>query len=278
MTNHNFTIGGDMPVNRMGFGAMRITGSGIWGPPADKESALKVLKTCVNLGVNFIDTADAYGPEVSENLIAEALYPYPEGLVIATKGGLTRQGPNRWTPKADPEYIEKALKGSLKRLKLECIDLYQLHRFDPNVPMAETLGKLRELQQAGFIRHLGLSEVNEKELNESVKYIDVVSVQNRYSLRYRKWESVLKWCETNQAAFIPWYPLDAGDLENKTLQQIAQKHQTTVYQIAIAWLLAHSPVMLPIPGTSSVSHLQENMAAADIILDEDDMRSLGEIG
>ncbi|MEZ4777592.1 MAG: aldo/keto reductase [Bacteroidia bacterium] len=278
MTNHTFTIGGDMPVNRMGFGAMRITGPGIWGPPADKAGALNVLKTCVNLGVNFIDTADAYGPEVSENLIAEALYPYPEGLVIATKGGLTRQGPNRWTPKADPEYIENALKGSLKRLKLERIDLYQLHRFDPKVPMAETLGKLRELQQAGLIRHLGLSEVNEKELNESVKHIDVVSVQNRYSLRYRNWESALKWCEKNNVAFIPWYPLDAGDLENKVLQTTAQKHKTTVYQIAIAWLLAHSPVMLPIPGTSSVSHLQENMAAAELILDEEDLRSLEGIG
>ena len=274
MANQTFTLGGDLTVNRMGFGAMRITGEGIWGPPADKNSALDVLRTCLDLGVNFIDTADAYGPEVSENLIAEALHPYPSELVIATKGGLTRQGPNMWKPKADPEYIESALKGSLKRLKVDRIDLYQLHRFDPDVPMDETLGKLKELQQAGYIRHLGLSEVNEKQLAESIKHIKVVSVQNRYSLRYRKWESELDWCAQNEVAFIPWYPLEAGDMENETLKQIANKHGATVYQIALAWLLARSPVMLPIPGTSSVAHLKENMASADIELDEADMAAI----
>lgn len=271
-------LGGDLPINRLGFGAMRITGEGVWGPPRDKAEALKVLRHCLDLGVNFIDTADAYGPEVSEELIAEALHPYAENLVIATKGGLTRQGPSQWKPRADPDYLESALKASLRRLKLEQIDLYQLHRIDPNVPLAESLGKLKELQDQGYIRHLGLSEVSEAELAEAVKHITIVSLQNRYSLLHRKWENELKWCEENNVAFIPWYPLDAGAMENETLQNMASKYNVSIYQIAIAWLLHRSEVMVPIPGTSSAAHLAENVAAGEIELSAEDVATLNALG
>ncbi|MFK7921875.1 MAG: aldo/keto reductase [Bacteroidia bacterium] len=273
-TKHTLQLGGDMTINRLGYGAMRITGDGVWGPPKDKAEAIKVLRDCVELGLNFIDTADAYGPNVSEELIAEALHPYRDELVIATKGGLTRQGPNQWKARADPQYLEDALKGSLKRLKLERIDLYQLHRIDANVPLGESLGKLKELQDQGYIRHLGLSEVSEEELAEAAKHIKIVSLQNRYSLRYRKWENELKWCEANGAAFIPWYPLDAGDMDNETLKQIATKYEASVYQIAIAWLLKHSEVMVPIPGTSSSAHLAENVAAGQIELSAEDFAAI----
>lgn len=271
-------LGGDLSINRLGFGAMRITGEGVWGPPKDKAEALKVLRHCLDLGVNFIDTADAYGPEVSEELIAEALHPYADNLVIATKGGLTRQGPSQWKPRADPDYLESALKASLKRLKLEQIDLYQLHRIDPNVPLAESLGKLKELQDQGYIRHLGLSEVSESELAEAAKHIKIVSLQNRYSILHRQWENELIWCEQNNVAFIPWYPLDAGAMENETLQSLAAKYNASIYQIAIAWLLHRSAVMLPIPGTSSSAHLAENVAAGDIELSADDLATLNALG
>jgi aryl-alcohol dehydrogenase-like predicted oxidoreductase len=269
-----FTLGGDLTINRLGYGAMRITGEGIWGPPKNKEEALRVLKATLDLGINFIDTADSYGPYVSEELIAEALHPYPEGLLIATKGGLERTGPNKWPMNGRPEHLESALKGSLKRLKLERIDLYQLHRFDPEVPEAEFLGKLQELQQEGLIRHLGLSEVTIDQIKEAQKYFEVVSVQNKFSLTDRKWEEEVQWTQEQGIGFIPWYPLDAGAMENEALQEIASKHHASVYQIAIAWLLAHSDNILPIPGTSSVDHLKENTAAAHIELDETDLEKL----
>ncbi|MEL6842781.1 MAG: aldo/keto reductase [Bacteroidota bacterium] len=278
MSKHTMQLGGDLSINRLGFGAMRITGEGVWGPPKDKAEALKVLRHCLDLGVNFIDTADAYGPEVSEELIAEALHPYADNLVIATKGGLTRQGPSQWKPRADPDYLESALKASLKRLKLEQIDLYQLHRIDPNVPLAESLGKLKELQDQGYIRHLGLSEVSESELAEAAKHIKIVSLQNRYSILHRQWEDELIWCEQNNVVFIPWYPLDAGAMENETLQSLAAKYNASIYQIAIAWLLHRSAVMLPIPGTSSSAHLAENVAAGDIELSADDLATLNALG
>ena len=272
-----FVIGSDMPVYRMGFGAMRITGDGVWGPPKDKDNAIAVLKANLDLGINFIDTADSYGPNVSEELIAEALHPYHHELVIATKGGFTREGPNQWTMNGRPEHLEEALKGSLKRLKLERIDLYQLHRIDPKVPMDETLGKLKELQQQGFIRHLGLSEVDEDQLEKAARYIRVVSVQNRYSITYRKSEAVLQRCAQNNIAFIPWYPLDAGAMEHPDIQAMAEKYKISIYQLALTWLLDKSPNMLPIPGTSSVQHLQDNVAAAQVKLDLEDLQILNKI-
>lgn len=256
---------------------MRITGKGAFGPPADHQKALQVLREVLQLGINFIDTADSYGPHHSEQLIAEALRPYPKDLVIATKGGFERPSASEWTMNGDPTYLENALKGSLQRLGQERIDLYQLHRIDPKVPAEETLGKLKDLQQAGLIRHIGLSEVSVEQLEMASKIIDVVAVQNRYSLTNRKWEGVLRWCEQNDAAFIPWYPLDAGALENPTLQQLALKYDLTVYQLALAWLLAHSPNMLPIPGTSSVAHLRENVAAAAVALSPVDKEALDNI-
>lgn len=269
------TIGGDLTVNRMGFGAMRITGDGIWGPPKDKEEAIRVLRRTVELGVNFIDTADSYGPHVSEELIAEALYPYPEGLVIGTKGGLLRTGPNQWPVDAHPKHLREALEGSLKRLKLERIDLYQLHRFDPKVPIEDTLGFLKEAQDQGQIRHIGLSEVSVEQIQQARQYVDVVSVQNMYSFGNRKWHSVVDFCQDNDMAFIPWYPLNAGDLAGQQrLHQLAEKHGATEYQIALAWLLKRSPAMLVIPGTSQVKHLEDNTAAAAILLSEEDMRMI----
>ncbi|THH39797.1 aldo/keto reductase [Neolewinella litorea] len=272
-----YTLGGDLTINRLGYGAMRITGDGIWGPPKDRAEAIRVLKATQDLGINFIDTADSYGPNISEELIAEALHPYPEGLLVATKGGLERTGPNQWPVNGRPEHLEAALKGSLKRLKLERIDLYQLHRFDEKVPADEFLGKLAELQQQGLIRHLGLSEVNVDQIKQAQEHFEVVSVQNKYSLTDRQWEDEVAWTRENNIAFIPWYPLDAGALENQDLQRIAKKYDSSVYQIAIAWLLAHSDNILPIPGTSSVDHLRENTRAASIELEEEDVRTLDEL-
>ena len=270
------TLGGDLTVNRLGYGAMRVTGSGIWGPPKDKAEALRTLKRTLDLGINFIDTADSYGPHVSEELIAEALYPYPEGLVIATKGGLTRTGPNQWPINGHPDHLREALEGSLKRLRLERIDLYQLHRFDPEVPIEDTLGFLKAQQDRGLIRHLGLSEVSVAQIRQAQELgVEVVSVQNMYNFAQQKWNDVLDWCEHNGAAFIPWYPLASGNLSaEKALEQVAQKHQATSYQVALAWLLQRSPAMLPIPGTGSVAHLEENTAAASLRLDDEDLRLL----
>ena len=267
-----FTIGGDLTVNRLGFGAMRITGSGIWGEPADLDEARSLLRHVVELGINFIDTADAYGPEVSERLIAEALHPYPEDLVIATKGGLTRQGPDQWLPVGRPEYIRQCVEMSLRRLKLERIDLYQLHRIDPKVPAEETLGALKDLQAQGKIRHVGLSEVTPQEIEQASKVLPIVSVQNEYNIGMRKSEKSLEYCEKHNLAFIPWFPMAAGDLAKPggPLDQAAKRHDATVSQLALAWLLHRSPVILPIPGTSSIDHLDINTAAAELQLTEEE--------
>lgn len=276
-----FTLGNDLPVRRMGFGAMRVTGPGVWGEPADPAEARRVLRRVVELGVNLIDTADSYGPEVSERLIAEALHPYPEGLVIATKGGFTRPGPNRWVVDARPERMRECLDASLRRLKLDCIDLYQLHRFDPKVPAEDTLGVLKEAQEAGKIHHVGLSEVNAEEIERARKVLPIVSVQNEYNVGNRKSEAVLKHCEAHGLGFIPWYPVAAGDLARPggPLDEAARRHGATVAQLALAWLLHRSPVMLPIPGTGSVAHLEENVAAAGLRLDEAEWAALeAEIG
>ena len=250
---------------------MRITGNGVWGPPKDKAEAIRVLQTTRELGIDFIDTADSYGPYVSEELIAEALHPYPSELVIATKAGLERTGPNQWPINGRPEHLEAACKGSLKRLKLEQIPLYQWHRFDPDVPSDESLDKLKELQQQGYVKHLGLSEVSVAQIQEAQQYFEVVSVQNKFSLTDRKWAEELDWCAERNIAFIPWYPLDAGKVADDGLQQVAKKHNATVYQIALAWLLHYRENILLIPGTSSVAHLRENTAAGKIVLDEGDM-------
>lgn len=269
-----YTLGGDITINRLGYGAMRITGDGIWGPPKDRDEAIRVLKATQDLGINFIDTADSYGPNVSEELIAEALHPYPKGLLVATKGGLERTGPNEWPVNGRPEHLEEALKGSLKRLKIEQVDLYQLHRFDEKVPADEFLSKLAELQKQGYIRHLGLSEVTVDQIKQAQKHFKVVSVQNKYSLTDRQWEDEVAWTRENDIAFIPWYPLDAGALENDDLKRIAKKYDSSVYQIALAWLLTHSDNILPIPGTSSVDHLRENTKAATIELEAEDIKLL----
>lgn len=261
-----FTIGGDLTVNRLGFGAMRITGDGIWGEPGNVEECRRVLRRAIELGVNLIDTADSYGPEVSERLIGETLYPYPKDLVIATKGGLTRSGPNKWAPVGRPEYLEQCVHMSLRRLKLERIDLYQLHRIDPRVPAEETLGKLKDLQQAGKIRHIGLSEVSVKQIEHARKQVRVVSVQNKYNVSDRAHEDVLNHCESHGLAFIPWFPVAAGKLAQSggLLDDAAKRHGASVAQLSLAWLLHRSPVILPIPGTSSVKHLEENVAAAAV--------------
>lgn len=263
-----FTLGGDLTVRRLGFGAMRITGEGIWGEPKDREAAKRVLRRAVELGIDFIDTADSYGPEVSETLIAEALHPYPAGLVIATKGGLTRSGPGQWHPVGRPEYLRQCVELSLRRLRLERIDLYQLHRIDPQVPVEETLGALKELQQAGKIRHLGLSEVSVAEIERAQKTAPIVSVQNLYNLGDRKHDDVVTWCGNHGIGFIPWFPIAGGDLVKPggALDQAAQRHGATLGQLALAWLLHRSPAMLPIPGTSSAAHLEENTAAAALRL------------
>jgi len=271
-----FKIGGDMEVNRLGFGAMRITGKGIWGEPKDPNEAKRVLKRAVELGVNFIDTADSYGPAVSERLIGEALAPYPKGLVIATKGGLTRQGPDQWQPVGRSEYLEQQVQMSLRLLKTNTIDLWQLHRFDPKVPVEESLAPIVELRKKGTIRHVGLSEVKPKEIDQARKVIDIVSVQNMYNVSERQHEDVLQYCEKNNLAFIPWFPVAAGKLAKPggKLDELAKRHGTTVSQLSIAWLLHRSPVMLPIPGTSSVAHLEENMKAAEISLSETEMQEI----
>ncbi|HWA27361.1 MAG TPA: aldo/keto reductase, partial [Lacunisphaera sp.] len=263
-----FTIGGDLTVRRLGFGAMRITGPGIWDEPADPAAARKLLRKVVDLGINFIDTADSYGPEVSERLIAEALHPYPQDLVIATKGGLTRAGPERWEPVGRPEYLRQCVEMSLRRLKLDRIDLYQLHRIDPKVPVAETLGALKELQRAGKIRHVGLSEVSVKEIEQASRTVQVVSVQNLYNLGNRQSEAVLDYCTKHDLGFIPWFPLAAGDIARPggALADAAKRHGATVSQLALAWLLQKSPVMLPIPGTANLEHLVENTGAAAVNL------------
>jgi len=268
ITNPTWKLGGDLTVNRLGFGAMRITGEGIWGWPADRNNALKVLRRAVELGVNLIDTADAYGPEISELLIAQALYPYPEGLVIATKGGLIRPGPGQWVPDGRPEHLKQAVEGSLKRLRLERIDLYQLHRVDPKVPIEESLGAVKEMQDAGKIRHVGLSNVSTDEIERARKIVPIVSVQNRYNIEDRKSEKVLVYCEKESLGFVPWFPVGGGKglQPENALEKAAKDHGASVVQIALAWLLERSPVMLPIPGTSSIAHLEENVAATMIKL------------
>lgn len=267
-----FTIGGDLTVNRMGFGAMRITGNGIWGEPKNPEEARNVLRRAVDIGVNFIDTADSYGPEISERIIAETLHPYPKDLVIATKGGLTRQGPNKWEPVGRPEYLTQCVEMSLRRLKLERIDLYQLHRIDAKVPVEESLGALKNLQDAGKIRHIGLSEVSPAEIEQACKTVRIVSVQNRYNIGDREHEETLKYCEKHKLGFIPWFPVAAGKLAQQggALEALAKRHTVSIAQLSLAWLLHRSPVMLPIPGTSSVAHLEENVAAAALKLEEAD--------
>ena len=271
-----FSIGGDMVVNRMGFGAMRITGKGIWGAPDDSDAARELLRQVLAMDVNFIDTADAYGPEVSEYLIAEALYPYPDDVVIATKGGLVREGPNEWPMDGRPEHLRRALNNSLRRLRLERIDLYQFHRPDPDVPFEDSVGELARQREAGKIRHLGLSNVTVEQIEQAMAIVPIATVQNRYNLTDRKSEDVLDWCEAHDVGFIPWFPIGSGTLELAALQQVADQHDATTYQIALAWLLHRSPVMLPIPGTSSVDHLRENVAAAGIELSEEQFALLGE--
>jgi aryl-alcohol dehydrogenase-like predicted oxidoreductase len=275
-----FRLGGDLPVIRLGFGAMRITGPGIWGPPADPDEARAVLRRAVELGVNFIDTADSYGPHVSEELIAEALYPYPDDLVIATKGGLTRQGPNVWTPVARPAYLRQQVEMSLRRLRLDRIDLYQLHRIDPDTPVEDSLGELRALQEEGKIRHIGLSEVSVAELTHARTLVDVVSVQNRYNLVHRTAEDVLDHATRENIAFIPWNPVSTGRLAQPggVLDTVAKDHVATPVQLALAWLLRRSPAMLPIPGTSSVAHLEENIASAAITLTDEEFADLARLG
>ena len=271
-----FAIGGDLTVNRLGFGAMRITGDGIWGEPKDRENAKKVLRRAVELGVNFIDTADSYGPEVSEQLIGEALAPYAKGVVIATKAGLTRQGPNKWLPVGRPEYLVQEVEMSLRRLKIDRIDLWQLHRIDPLVPVEESLGAIKKLQEQGKIRHVGLSEVKPHEIDRARKVVDIVSVQNQYNLGDRQHEDVVDYCTKHKLAFIPWFPVAAGKLAKPggKLDSAARKHHATVSQLSLAWLLQHSPVILPIPGTSSVEHLEENIAAADVKLSDTEWKEI----
>ncbi|MGA7613848.1 MAG: aldo/keto reductase [Thermoanaerobaculia bacterium] len=274
-----FRIGGDIQVHRLGFGAMRITGDGVWGPPADHDECIRVLRRAIELGIDFIDTADSYGPEVSERLIAEALHPYPNGLVIATKAGLERPGPGKWEPNGRPEHLRSACEESLKRLRLDRIDLYQLHRIDPKVPAEDQFETLVRLRAEGKIRHIGLSEVGVDEIRQASEYFPVATVQNQYNLGDRRWEEVLEFCEQQNIGFIPWFPLATGKLATDgKLDSIAKKHDAAPSQIALAWLLSRSPVVLPIPGTSKVKHLEENTAAAGIRLDEDDMNALMKMG
>jgi pyridoxine 4-dehydrogenase len=271
-----FTIGGDLEVQRMGFGAMRITGDGIWGPPRDHDGAIAVLRRAVELGIDFIDTADSYGPEVSEDLIAEALHPYPEGLVIATKGGLERTGPHEWPRNGHPDHLRQACEGSLRRLRVDRIDLYQLHAPDRRVPYEDSVGALKELQDEGKIRHVGISNVGVDLLETAREIVDVVTVQNRFSLGDRQNQDVLRRCEELGIGFIPWYPLGAGDLgaAERVLDEVARAHDATRFQAALAWLLHVAPNVLPIPGTSSVEHLEENVAAREIRLSDDEVAAL----
>ena len=264
------SLGKQVSVHRLGFGAMRLTGEGIWGPPKDRNAALAVLRRAVELEVNFIDTADSYGPYVSEELIAEALHPYPKGLVIATKGGWQRPGPNQWTHDATPAHLREAVEGSLKRLRLDRIDVYQLHTPDPVVPFDASVETLAQLREEGKIRLIGLSNVTQEHIERARKIVPIVSVQNRYSFADREWDYVVDYCESNGIAFIPWFPLGAGKVAGEVLNQIAKAHGATPKQVALAWLLRRSPIMLPIPGTSSVEHLEENVAAASVRLTDEE--------
>jgi aryl-alcohol dehydrogenase-like predicted oxidoreductase len=271
-----FLIGNDLRVTRLGFGAMRITGKGIWGEPADRAECIRVLRRAIELGINFIDTADSYGPSVSEEIIAEALHPYPANLVIATKGGFDRTGPDKWVENGKPEHLRWACEGSLRRLRLERIDLYQLHRIDPKVPAEDQLGTLKDLQAQGKIKHIGLSEVSVRQIEHAQTIASIVSVQNRYSITDRGAEDVLEYCEKEEMAFIPWFPLAAGRLSggNSPISRLAAQLKATPSQIALAWLLARSPVMLPIPGTSKAKHLEENVAAADLKIEPEEVQEL----
>ncbi len=265
-----FTIGGDIEVHRLGFGAMRITGEGIWGPPRNHDAAIAVLKRTLELGIDFIDTADSYGPHISERLIAEALHPYPDGLLIATKGGLERTGPGQWPRNGRPEHLKAACEGSLRDLRVDRIDLYQLHAPDENVPYAESVGALKELQDEGKIRHIGVSNVSVQQLAEAREIVEVVTVQNRYNLIDREDQDVLEVCERDGIGFIPWFPLEAGKLSEPggIVDGVAERHGATTSQVALAWLLQRSPVVLPIPGTGSIEHLEENVAAARLRLSD----------
>ena len=276
ITDGTLTLGGDLTVNRFGFGAMRITGEGIWGPPEDPEQAKRVLRRVLELGINLIDTADSYGPDVSEELIAETLHPYPDDLVIATKGGLRRTGPGEWPTDARPERLKECCEGSLRRLRLDRIDLYQLHRPDPKVPYEESMGAMKELQDEGKVRHIGVSNVSLEELERARRVVEVVAVQNRYNLEDRSSEDVLEACERDGVGFIPWFPLATGSLAEPggPLDEIAREHDAKPSQVALAWLLGHSPVMLPIPGTSSVEHLEENAEATRLELSEEELQRI----
>ncbi len=275
-----FLLGKQLPIYRLGFGAMRVTGPNIWGYPQNLEESKNVLRRAIELGINFFDTANSYGPDVSEQLIAETLYPYPTDLVIATKGGLKRPGPEQWVPDGRPDDLKKCIERSLQLLKLDCIDLYQLHAVDPRVPIEDSIGALKEMQDSGKIRFIGLSNVTVSEIKRAKKIVDIVSIQNLYNLANRKSEDVLEYCEENNLAFIPWYPIGSGDLtrpEGK-LNEMAKRKGSTPAQLAIAWLLKKSPVMVPIPGTSSLKHLEENVAAASIVLTDEEFSQLNQIG
>lgn len=273
----SITVGGDLTVHRLGFGAMRITGKGIIGDPPDRAEARRVLRRAVELGVDFIDTADSYGPRVSEELIAEALYPYPDGLVIATKGGLLRPAADQWTPDGRPEHLRAALEGSLRALRLERVDLYQLHRPDPKVPYEESIGALRDLQGQGKIRHIGVSNVDRDELLRARRVAEIVSVQNRYNLFDRRSDDLVDLCEQDGLAFLPWAPVGRGEVATDAVAAIARRHSASSYQLAIAWLLARSPAMLPIPGTGSVAHLEDDLAAARVRLTPPEMAKIGDL-
>jgi pyridoxine 4-dehydrogenase len=270
----SISLGGEISVHRLGFGAMRLTGEGIWGPPKDRNRALAVLRRAVELDVNFIDTADSYGPQVSEELIAEALFPYPTGLVIATKGGWNRPGPNQWTHDATPSHLRKAVEGSLKRLRLERIEVYQLHIPDPVVSFEASVETLAQLRNEGKIRLVALSNVTQEHIERARKIVPIVSVQNRYSFADREWDYVVDYCERNEIAFIPWFPLGAGKVAGEVLHRIAQVHNSSPTQVALAWLLRRSKIMLPIPGTSSIEHLEQNVAAASLQLGEEEYRKM----
>ena len=271
------SLGEQLSVHRLGFGAMRLTGEGIWGPPKDRKAAIAVLRRALELEVNFIDTADSYGPYVSEELIAEALYPYPRGLVIATKGGWNRPGPNQWTHDATPAHLREAVEGSLKRLRLDRIDVYQLHTPDPVVPFEASVETLAELRKEGKIRLIGLSNVTQEHIERARKIVPIVSVQNRYSFADREWDYVVNYCDSHGIAFIPWFPLGAGRVAGEVLNEIAKAHQASPKQVALAWLLRRSPIMLPIPGTSSVEHLQENVAGTSVQLTHEEYERLAEV-
>jgi pyridoxine 4-dehydrogenase len=274
-----YRIGGELTINRLGFGAMRITGKGVWGPPQDRDEAIRVLRRAVELGINFIDTADSYGPAVSEEIIAEALHPYPQGLVIATKAGFDRTGPDKWVTNGRPEHLRAACEGSLRRLRLQQIDLYQLHRIDSAFPAEDQLGTLKDLQAEGKIKHIGLSEVSVEQIKHARTIVPIVSVQNRYSVVDRAADDVVKYCEQENIGFIPWFPLAAGDVSvaGSSLERAARKLDVTPSQLALVWLLWRSPVILPIPGTSRVSHLEENVAAAALNLDQGALQGLGQL-